>query len=673
MGLREVKQRVAILRPMRLAQRYSAALAGLISSLLPAAAAAVAPPPPPWEFWRDLTQLARLVPGDQVLLRSSHCPSGCRFDRTSDGDPRFLRVEGEEAVIFDEPGAGAIVRIWMTMGQGVSEPLDPSIRLRIRLDGEAAPRVDLPLPDLFRGDVPPFLAPLVADRDAAGGGNVSYVPIPYRRGCRISLVGAQKARLWYQIHFHRLARPGAVASFRVTEDLSALRELLLDPGSDPWPAAPPERSTAGAISLAPGEERALLVRHEADLLQTLRLKVPRSAWSRLWIRLEFDGERRAHLPLRDFFAIPKDGALGAQSLLIGEGPDGELYSYFPMPFFESARVTLQDRGAAGAPPVDVGFTLAWQGQPPAPDSGLFGVQAHRDDETAIGQDAPLFALTGQGKWVGIFAELGSVASAARTYLEGDERVYLDGSAHPALYGTGVEDLFNGGFYFDQGEKLFRSALAGAVSFRDKPNGEHATAMYRMMLADAVPFRSSIRAGLEGGTLGDLAMRARVVSYFYSLPEPALERVDRLVPGNAASSAAHAYRKPSTASCGPLRATFEGQPALTRRVRGCALVDGVSRFVLRRPGTAGPARLRRLLDAGTPGQEAEVYANGVRVGVFPYVDANPFHRWREIDLDLAAPPIAGAAQIEFEIRPRGASAAAPYTEYGYELWAAPLLQ
>ena len=100
---------------------------------------------------------------------------------------------------------------------------------------------------------------------------------------------------------------------------------------------------------------------------------------------------------------------------------------------------------------------------------------------------------------------------------------------------------------------------------------------------------------------------------------------------------------------------------------------MSRFVLRRPGTTGPARLRRLLDAGTPGQEAEVYANGVRVGMFPYVDANPFRRWREIDLDLAPQPIAGTSEIEFEIRPRGASAAAPYTEYGYELWAAPLLQ
>ncbi len=642
----------------------------ILVSLFFSRPAAPATPPLPWEFWRDLGALTRLVPGDQVLLRSSRCPSGCRFDRTSEGDPRFLRVEGDEAVIFDEPGPGAIVRIWMTMGQGFSEPLDPGIRIRIRLDGELEPRVDLPLPDLFRGDLAPFVAPLVANRDAAGGGNVSYVPIPYRNGCRVSLVGAQAARLWYQIHFHRLARPGEVQSFTGAEDLAALRDLLLDPGADPWPAAPPQRSASGELVFEPGSQQTLVEREGADVLQTLRLTAPRSAWSRLWIRLEFDGATRADLPLRDFFAVPTGGAAAPRSLLVGEDAQRVLYSYFPMPFFHRARIALRDRGASGAEPVAVAYALAWQGRPPAPDSGLFGVQAHRSAATAIGEDAPLLALAGHGKWVGLFAELGAVGSATREYLEGDERIYLDGAAHPALYGTGVEDIFNGGFWFDQGENLFGSALAGVVSFRDKPNGEHATAMYRLMLADGVTFRSSIAAGLEGGPMGNIAMRARVVSYFYSMPDPALLRVDRLVPGDAASRAAHAYVPPASAACGHLRATFEGEPVRMRRFYGCSFSAGVTRFLLRRPRSSGPLRLRRLLDAGSPGQEAEVWANGVRVGVFPFVDANPFRRWRELDLDLPAARLAGARDIEFEIRPRAAEPGAPFTEYRYELWAAP---
>ena len=55
----------------------------------------------PWEVWRDLKKIADLPVRNQVLLRSSYCPDGCRFDRHSDGDTRFLYTDGEEGVIFD--------------------------------------------------------------------------------------------------------------------------------------------------------------------------------------------------------------------------------------------------------------------------------------------------------------------------------------------------------------------------------------------------------------------------------------------------------------------------------------------------------------------------------------------------------------------------------------------
>ena len=54
--------------------------------------ALAAPGAPPWQIWDDLARLAVAAPGHQVLLRSSHCPSGCRYDRTDAGDPRFLRI-----------------------------------------------------------------------------------------------------------------------------------------------------------------------------------------------------------------------------------------------------------------------------------------------------------------------------------------------------------------------------------------------------------------------------------------------------------------------------------------------------------------------------------------------------------------------------------------------------
>jgi hypothetical protein len=616
----------------------------------------------PWEYWKDLRSIARLPSGDQVLLRSSRCPSGCRFDRTSDGDPRFLRVAGDEAVIFDEPGAGAITRIWMTMGPGVSEPLDPSIRVRIRLDGEPAPRIDLPLQDLFRGDVPPFLPPLVADRLTSSGGNVSYVPIPYRKGCVVSLVGALQARIWYQITFHRLDRANQVTTFTGNEDLQPLSALLSAPGTDPWPSRAPElRRTP--VRLVPGQTSEVWRRQGPGLVQALRLRGERRAWDQVWITLDFDGKNRVEMPLRDFFAVGQGGATPTRSLLVGADASDVLYSYFPMPFFAAASVRLTNRAAGGEPPLDLELEVGWNEERPAADLGVFGAARAVTAATAIGRDFPFLDLAGRGKWVGFFAELAGLGTASREYLEGDERVYLDGALHPGLYGTGVEDLFNGGFYFDQG--AFGHALYGAPYLTAAPDRENVTAAYRLLLADGVPFQAGLRAGLESGPTNNLQMRARTVAWYYTQPRPALRLRDRLDPGSAASRRTHEYSRPSNAVCRALTAQFESEPPVTQRIVGCSFTRGSSRFILRRPRAQGPLRLRRILDAGSAGQEADVFINGAWAGAFPYVDRNEFRRWRQVDLDLP-PGIGGNAQrLEIVVVPRDPSMT--FTEYGYELW------
>ncbi|NJL28887.1 MAG: hypothetical protein HC897_13840, partial [Thermoanaerobaculia bacterium] len=62
---------------------------------------------------------------------------------------------------------------------------------------------------------------------------MSHVPIPYRDGCRVVLVGAEASKLWFQIGFHRLRDAEGVVSFTGREDLSALAALLELRGQDP--------------------------------------------------------------------------------------------------------------------------------------------------------------------------------------------------------------------------------------------------------------------------------------------------------------------------------------------------------------------------------------------------------------------------------------------------------
>jgi hypothetical protein len=617
---------------------------------------------PPWDVAGDLARLAVATPGQQVLLRSSHCLSGCRYDRSEGGDTRFLRVEGDEQVVFEEAGAGAIVRIWMTHALGAGLPPDPGLRLRVRFDGEARPRIDLPLTAIFDGSTPPFVPPLVGDREASSGGHFSYVPLPFRRGCKVSLTGAADVRLWFQFAFHRLASPAAVRTWGGDEPLEPLRALLAADGGDPW------TGDAGTLeqrrlTLAAGTTEVLRAYEGPGTLTALRLALPRAAWSTTRLTLDLDGRRRVDLPLADFFAA--EPAPGARSALVGVDARERLYAWFPMPHAESAVLAL--RNGSGAP-VSVWYEVRRRQGAPLPGSGWFGAGARKDDETAIGADIPFADLRGTGRLVGLFADLQSVDTPLREYLEGDERVYVDGSLHPALYGTGVEDLFGGGFYFDEGS--FRLATHGAPSHEATPSGEDRTSMYRLFLTDAVPFASRLRFGLEGGPTGELALRARRVAWLYQRPEASLVRRRELVVGDEASRAAAQYEVGAPESCRPRSGAWEGEPPAWSEEVSCERARGVSRFVFHLGARPQALRLRRRFDATWGEQAALVRVNGLPAGGFPAVQPNPHRLFRELDLDLPPTLVGADGVVRLEIAP---DPGPPFTEMRWELWASPAVR
>ena len=66
---------------------------------------AAAAPSPPWEVWHDIASLARRRVDDRIVMSSSHCPDGCRYDRHSTARNRALRTDGDEQVIFEQQGS----------------------------------------------------------------------------------------------------------------------------------------------------------------------------------------------------------------------------------------------------------------------------------------------------------------------------------------------------------------------------------------------------------------------------------------------------------------------------------------------------------------------------------------------------------------------------------------
>ncbi len=662
----------------------------LLSAWSLSATAQMRSEPLPWEPWNDIRQVALVGGNHGSYLASSYCLDGCRYDRTSvdvgRGGQRFIRIEstpdGEQGVLFEQPGAGAITRIWMTTGDGVSTDLPANVRLRVYFDGEAKPAIDMSLADYFRepantgANRATSPVPLGYDRTLSSGGNVSYLQLPYRHGIKVALLHGADLRLWYQLNYTQVPDGTPIAAFGSQAQFQPLAWLLAQPWLQNLMLAkrlPISRDRVIDPQLGPGERIDTLTstarsqtiwRAEGrGWLRGMRIRVDRSRIDDLRIVLTFDGERTVDLPLAEFFTADTLDAQPPRGLFAGLDIDGAFYSTIPMPYRSSASIELRMRDGAGGPRVQLRSSVQTDPTPPPDNAGTFRAYRHASCPTTpmLSGDEVLLAHTGTGRLLGLAMWMtGDGTRSGGYYLEGDERLYFDGSVQPLWYGTGVEDLFNGGFYFDQRE--FSHPLTGATLVH-RGGTDDATSMYRWFLTDAPSWRQSIIFKMGNGAYGTEPMCLRSVAFYYGEPAPAQSALASLQLGDTVSEAAAHYQRGIDSTCSAQTATFgdESPTSLTARVcRGTT----PSRFVLAAATAGTNFRLRRTFDAGIAGQAADLWVNGTKVGAWPNVQANPARRWSQMDVDFALP--APAVELAFEIRPLGDGMV---SESSYELWGA----
>src|SRR5205085_12203449 len=114
-------------------------------------------------------------------------------------------------------------------------------------------------------------------------------------------------------------------------------------------------------------------------------------------------------------------------------------------------------------------------------------------KTESGRHVTLLETAGKGHFVGV--NLNMQGDHGLWFLEGDEKIYVDGEDRPSIHGTGLEDYFTAGWYFDRG--TFSLPYYGAI-VKDDPNSR--IAAYRYQISDCVPFQKSLRAAIwHGGT------------------------------------------------------------------------------------------------------------------------------------------------------------------------------
>ncbi|MGH3797579.1 MAG: glycoside hydrolase family 172 protein [Pseudonocardiaceae bacterium] len=485
-----------------------------------------------YDHYRRLDAMPGLPVGVQTLQFSS-------FDRTGGNDDGFsgtyscLRMDPDGCVIAERQGAGEIASIWSTRDAG---DVRRTGNIKIELDGRTV--LDAPLQDVVDGRLgAPFVYPLVANADLSSGGVYIKVPMPFTQSMRIT---TQFNPFFYHVTYRAFADASGVQTFNPADPANDVIAMLRNAGfRDPKPAEPGAQQIGTPFAnLAPGGTARLADITGPGSISELRLRIPQirpddpvsdEILADTRLRISFDGVTTVDAPLGDFFGSGL-GEHEVRSLFhaMEIAPDGWYTSWWPMPYARGATVELVNGSSqpiSGEAQLVHAPSMQWvSALGPSGAAGYFGADARRGDTTQ-GQDWTLGDDLGPGKVVGVTAAMtgltpgdGSLFNGPRGYLEGDEHVMADDVRGPTLQGTGTEDFFEGGWYFNRGP--FSNPQNGNSAHElNTPDCQFACdSAYRTLIADAIPHQISLHFGIEhGGTDNMPAHYSTVLFHYGKLP------------------------------------------------------------------------------------------------------------------------------------------------------------
>lgn len=623
----------------------------------------------------------------------------CTYDRAGDNyDWNYFVLYSEpdgEAVIFDATGPGCLYRqqmnVWRSMGPYRSDAKD--VRIRYYFDGEEKPRVDMDI-SLFFSEQNPlgiFHEPLAMN----GGADfrIMYCPMPFKKRLKIALSrepgGPGSDQMpwtgpadqapsprphWCHFTYHTYSEDPGFPSWAPGQVSRELAELW-DPrkrGQDPKPA---DGSTeiAQTVSLLPGQTVRLADIDGPGSIASVKIGIDpldEETLFNTWIKMTWDGspKAQAEAPLGAFFGghrkVFKDSY---SALLLGYSP-AEMSCYFPMPFWKSARIEIENRGQETI--ASLLAKIRWKTAAARPyaesECGYFYARYHKEFPRTEGHDYTYLDWQGRGHVVG------HTTARYDTSMEEDERTYFDGNLSPQIHGNGFEDDHNMGW----GLKNRQHAVFGAIA-ADGGAGS----IYRLFLPDLYYFQSSVKHGHQTygphspvGHEGYYQVgNEESVVFFYGRETPGLVLSDELDVGSHDSERAHSYRVKGGRKDLAGEYWYDGEfnnvlfPTPPVGGDGVALA-GSSEFKVRIDPANRGIRLRRRLDKSVNRQKADVYVDGRKVLERPWytVDHDKTYRnirWVDSDFEIPAKYTAGKGRITVRIE-NANGAERPWNEFRY---------
>jgi hypothetical protein len=573
--------------------------------------------------------------GERSYMRSTYDRAG--GNASGDGSHFLYQLRDDFNVTLDVAGPGVLyfARYNHWHGSPWHYEVDGSDHL-VQESSTADPLHPIPESQFL----PPrqFPEPLALTWSQTHGADLSWVPIGFRQSFRMAYARTFYGTGYYIYHQFvdgaLLSRPIAPWGDDSTPDTAVLN-VLRSAGSDIAPAAGSAsvQQASGRLDLPPNAAVDVWTgRGGPAMLRALEFSVPRAqalAFSNARLRVTWDDRATPSIdaPVALFYGAGLLYNRNGREYLVRSLPmvirydKNRVYlsSYFPMPFFRSARIQLLGVGANEI--ADVRWTLRYVPYKDAPNQvGYFHASYADHPKPQPGQDLVLLdtrTAEGGGDWSGQLVGTSIVFShdAVLSTLEGDPRFFFDDSQTPQAQGTGTEEWCGGGDYWGganttlplAGHPIGAASARAALGVEDKVESA-----YRFLLADLMPFGKNALIRLEHGGEDESDQHYETVTYWYGLPAPSLIQTDELAVGDAASEKQHHYLATQASPPYELTSRYEWgvdtlggveiYPASTDRGR---TLTGSSEFTLKLDPANVGVMLRRKLDYSFPNQRAEV--------------------------------------------------------------------
>jgi hypothetical protein len=429
--------------------------------------------------------------------------TGCYVNWKANGDGGgFIRREGSQIVMAEIKGPGCIWRIWSACAR--------KGHVRIYLDGQEQPAVNLPFADYFTGQTAPFDYPTLSyncgfrleKRKCYNGQNL-YMPIPYQKSCKI--VADKGWGSYYHFTFGTFPEGTKLPTFSTAlvaekENAAALQKVnhfFKDHlGDDPAGQREGQETLKKTVAAEPGKIAAVAELAGPRAITAVKVKMSladrtdqMAALRKLVLQITWDGQQTPAVwcPLGDFFGTAPGENL-YKSLTTGMTKDG-YYAYWYMPFGKRAVVELvnEDKVSRTA---DFEIVHAPLGRP-FDGLGHLHVKWHRDTFKLSEDRFPdwvMLRTQGRGRFCGTMLHVWNPRGG--WWGEGDEKFFVDGEKFPSTFGTGSEDYF--GYAWCRPELFERPYHCQTMT---EQNQGHQSVL-RWHVPDNVPFTTSFEGCLE---------------------------------------------------------------------------------------------------------------------------------------------------------------------------------